>query len=525
MSLDPLIVADLKKMIHFEYNEEEGKTITHVLSHVVIDTIPSVMKKLMLNCVSMKTFLTNIGRYTSILELRNLTTPSAVACAPIDYGDDWALIMNHNKKYDGHFLALRFTNLMIIDLDNGESLEVIKERLNDLLDMTKFRFAVHQSSSVSLLPSGSEEGGNGNNKYHLICLSHPIEYSSYNANRLFLGLKADHDYVNISIYRGYNVKVISKEESVPLEYKLVAMLGSGEPDPRVERLYQLLLTTIATYRQYNIYSFNKSREFRLRLLDTWIKRRGGKENMGRILLETSMRALLEEVTTVVTNDGGEATVVRDARYQTFTLDNVTKITEDDYHVKLSSLIKYRNIKKDLETYRNIWNWAIRKRNYYHVIQSTDDWVIGVDLVNSIYFIGFSKLLVLDYDDKSKLGILAHFCRNHPEYTFRVATSLSGYHCFCTSHYHHYDSAESYWLLDRLRTDPLHILCNMERGYYVRINRKMENEKPKKSFKIGKGKEKDDLVHLFDTYLELSKQMRKHPTIVKATTTNALEMLC
>ena len=117
-----------------------------------------------------------------------------------------------------------------------------------------------------------------------------------------------------------------------------------------------------------------------------------------------------------------------------------------------------------------------------------------------YFIVYRDLLFVDYDNKSQIQIIATFCRYHPEYLFKVVKTPAGYHCFLVSH--RVPFSDCFNLLARLRSDPMHIVSSLIRGYSVRVNQKHRYEKPYVEVRdMGKGTAIPELLDLYRVHLD------------------------
>lgn len=471
-----------KKFIRFEYENES--LINSLLSNNDLESDVRIISLLLL-CRDQSDFYNTFGPHSLVPQIRNVYMPRDLIYAPIDFGNNWTLIFNYNDKHDGYYLALRLLDLMIIDLDACELQSIITKiecEYNDML------WAIHQTSD---------------DHYHLLLLSNPVFYGSDTAIKFGLEFKNDVHFGQISLYRGYSVRVISKDEN-EFKYPLIKMIGGGKADEELQITYNLLLDNINKWGKYNIKSFNNSGAFREELYNEWYKCiiTKGEGDLGLITYFECCPAYL----------------VRDNE------DILFKKVSYEYKIKnseLLNLLKYKNC--DSTRSEEVWDWATRRQSCYQILESNVKYAVGLDMSVVLYFISFRSLLMIDYDYKNRLQILGHFCRNHPEYTFRIASSPKGYHCFCTSHIIEFDSEEAKTLMSRLRSDPCHYLSSMKKGFSARLNLKSEGEKPKKHFKLGKGEELPEQLELFNLYLALAEKFRQAP-IVRSNEESASRLL-
>jgi len=147
---------------------------------------------------------------------------------------------------------------------------------------------------------------------------------------------------------------------------------------------------------------------------------------------------------------------------------------------------------------------VRMRNLYRILESTDDYAIGVHVQESLRFISFKNFLVVDYDTPARLKILFEFCRYNKDYLFRYVKTRKGYHVFLMNKRIEHDSLEAYDLLQRLGTDNMYMMGVLVHGFSIRLNQKDDDEKDNYIEKgiVGSGQEDPELFRLYKYYLEL-----------------------
>jgi hypothetical protein len=171
----------------------------------------------------------------------------------------------------------------------------------------------------------------------------------------------------------------------------------------------------------------------------------------------------------------------------------------------SSFMTYRIIKPGrLEILLRQSHIQICMNNLYRILESTEDYAVGVHVQESCYFISYRDLFFVDIDHKSRLQIIFQYVRYHPEATFRIVKTNKGYHAFLTSYPIPYE--ECMPLSQRLCADHCHLLSVRHRGYSVRVNKKFQRELPYREVsKAGTAPECPRLYNLYLKHLSLYKK--------------------
>jgi hypothetical protein len=120
-----------------------------------------------------------------------------------------------------------------------------------------------------------------------------------------------------------------------------------------------------------------------------------------------------------------------------------------------------------------------------IIETSPYWEYGKQesnycLDNTLYFLKFNRMLLLDYDSFSlpevlnKLDKLRHL---QIPYLFRIYQTANGYHVFLISHQVDYYNLSIARLMKHLGCDPWYIAFTFKNGFRVRLNRKITRKEP------------------------------------------------
>lgn len=478
-----------QRLLKFQPNTLEQALVTELLTNTSLSD-PKHIIYLILISHDFNTFLRHFGSFSQDLRIKLSFPVFNLDYTVIDMNQNYALILNYHKLTKSYCLSLHFYDLLVIDIDN-QSLESVERRILES-QYSKDLFACHETSREH---------------YHLILLSRPASYYSKDAINLNLLLNGDPNYCQISMYRGISIRIIGKSSDRYM-YQKVKMIGRGVMNTRVEGLYKNLMSYVDEYGCYNFNSFENDINFRYKLYQMWEMYLN--DNISKIgmmsIFDSCPSFLIESDNNIVYSTLIQKETSNTKQYRQFF---VNKIVKED----------------KLDCYFGMLNNTVRDNNCYQLLENSVKYAVGIDLSSVTYFIVFRDLLMIDYDYKNRLQILGHFCRQHPEYCFRVISSRNGYHAFCTSRILPYNSEEAKLLLFRLRSDPMHILASLKKGYSARLNRKVVNEKEKKWFKLGKGVELQEQIDLVQKFLELAKQYSQLDCpLIKQNRHNAAEII-
>jgi hypothetical protein len=124
--------------------------------------------------------------------------------------------------------------------------------------------------------------------------------------------------------------------------------------------------------------------------------------------------------------------------------------------------------------------------------------------DTMRYIKFYDLLVLDYDSISLDQVLEYLNPEVNNHRFRIYKTFNGYHVFVVSHKYLYSSNESATFANNLKCDPMYIVFSRYNGYIVRLTPKINrNEQITHTFvmEVGSGENvHTKLIDLFENKL-------------------------
>ena len=417
--------------------------------------------------LALKGYTKNALKYlisrSTIPQLRNIHRPPGEQYAMIMYDNDHCLKLVKKPKWGGYILCCVVWDLMIIDIDSKD-IDTIHQNID--------RYYPNDLFYISETTRG----------YHLYLMNRKMNHASTKSIWMRMRLNCDPAHATNSLYTGASIRITRKLTDTT-EYASTPSHHYGNisatVDPDCLRLYQIIQNYIKT-KGWNSYPDSVP----LELLEGKEAEEGDGFDVQHIVTTAPLKIVNKEIL---------PTAPFKERSEYF--DELIKTT-------WSKFIKWRVLRPEnlalilLASHESICN-----NNLYRIYESTHDYCIGVHLQESCVFISYRNLLVVDYDHPSRLQILYSYVRYHPDATFRVYKTNKGYHAFLTSYRIDHHSIQTIDLLQRLGTDPMHLISAYHRGYSVRLNLKSKTDKGYQYLrKIGNAPENQELLTLVDLHI-------------------------
>lgn len=435
---------------------------------------------------------------SNIPEIRNSAKPYGEKCIYFDYTENYVLKFVEKTGWNGYLPVLITWNLCIIDID-------IDLLYNDIVELIEYYypndlFYIHET----------------NKGYHLFLMSRLLEHNTKESIKMKISLLCDPAHGSNSIYTGNSIRLCLKENDRLNKASIfIGKCGKGILDEKCASIYTDINNYLEMFKICNVKNIINCKEIMKYIYDKYLKIINNDNDMGSHQINVTMSCYLKYDSHDDLNSDG---LNHDLNHEIKFLDKFNNIY---YNEQLyNKFLKYKVLKNIDYLILNILK-SMSYNNLYRIIESNNEYAYGCHVQESLFFIVYKNLLVVDYDNPSRLKIISEFCRYHPEYKFRIVKTRAGYHCFLTSHKINYK--DSYELLSRLCSDPMHILSSIIRGYSIRVNQKHRYEQPYKEIcTYGKGTEIIELVDLYKLHLNKYKEFvdgnlqlyRVHLTITK-----------
>lgn len=405
--------------------------------------------------------------------IRNLMRPIGEYYAVIAYDRNHILKLVKKPKWGGYVLCLVLWDFLIIDVDNKSQLECA---IKDLTMMCpNDNFYIHST------PRG----------YHIYLMSRLIHHSSKEAINMRIAGKSDPAHATNSLYTGSSIRLSKKPGDTVLPSVYHSSFGSGIIDPEALQRYNICLHYLSLFQ--NFYT------------DKLTKTPAATEILRNLHLETLKK-----------NDFGLHHVLTTAPFRIDTENGRFRLYENNTIVgpELKSVWKLLVAAKDFaDDERDIVLASVKKtmqmRNLYQILDATADYAYGVHVQETLYFVSYKDLLMVDYDRDEDLQYLIDGLE--PWMTFRIVKTNRGYHCFLTSRRIPFNSDESYRILRKVKSDIFHALGAWVRGYSVRVNHKHENDRYEELEQIGSAPEDEELVKLYKMHIDLYNKHKNEGT--------------
>ncbi len=435
---------------------------------------------------------------SDLAEIRNSTKPYGEKCIYFGYNKNFALKFVEKNGWNGYLPVLVTWNLCIIDIDNKDIL------YDDIIEMLEYYypndlFYIHKTNAG----------------YHLFLMSRLLDHNSKESIKMKITLLGDVAHGTNTIYTGNSVRLCLKEnDKLDIASKFIGKYegkhikhdvenkeeGKNKEENKEENkkgilndecdsIYKSIIHYLEMFKICNVTNIINCDTIMKYIYDNYLEILRNDNDMGahqiNVITSCYLDFMEDSCTYKFCDKFDKLKLSQDIEYEKFLKHRVLN------EPKLDNLIL--NVLKSM-SYNNL----------YRIIDSNDEYAYGCHVQESLYFIVYKNLLVVDYDNPSRLKILSAFCRYHPEYKFRIVRTNAGYHCFLTSH--RINHKHSYNLLSRLCSDPMHIISSIVRGYSVRVNQKHRYEKPyKECHSYGKGEEIPELVQLYQIHLDKYKE--------------------
>jgi hypothetical protein len=359
-------------------------------------------------------------------------------------------------------LFLTVWELIIIDIDdfsvdNNLTFDDLKTRIEQS-DFSNELFYVHKT----------ERG------FHLYLMSRKLESFTYEAIIMRMMLGGDPAHGTNAIYSGTSIRLNKKPNDKEHTSKFIGKIGKGDLNIAIENIYNQCCYYLNKFGDKYFYETDS-------LFEIWNS--VNSNNFGYFHVQITAPLLITENDELVKQYSSKERYEENELWDKIILTHT--IEENKFNV-FTNMIKNK----------------FKMTNLYRIIEDENDYVVGVHIQESLYFISYKDLLVIDYDEFERIDILKEFCKNNPEYKFRVVKTNKGYHCFLTSKPMLHNDMESIKLQRILETDHLHMCGTFIRGYSVRLNRKKYTDKYIEMESIGNGIEIPKLVQLYKYHLEL-----------------------
>lgn len=415
----------------------------------------------LLKCDKEAIYRTLLGR-SNVSEYRNRFKPPGEIYLTLEYTPDYVVKYINKPGWGGHLITITTWELLIIDIDLGVLLDDVVELATYYYP--KDLFYVHET----------------NKGFHLYLMNRKVPHYCKEAIKMRETLVCDPAHGTNGLYTGNSVRLCLKnDDRLNIASRFVCKVGEGVANTQLQSVYDRIVELSHIFCKYRVNDLHSSIEISQMYNKMLTDHR---DDFGLVQVLAS---------TPASSPAMELTYVNDI-YSDFVWDGFLK----------SKVIHYHHWPLLLNKLKKVMGF----NNLYRILESTPEYAIGIHVQESLKFIVYRDLLVVDHDVKNRLHIVNHFCRYHREFVFRVVQTPKGYHIFLTSHRMPYNDRKSSGMLERLRSDPCHLISVPYRGYSIRINQKHRRELPYKEIKkIGYGQENQHLVELYQKHLQLYKQ--------------------
>lgn len=411
--------------------------------------------------------------------IRSLIRPCGELYAPVYYDRDSTIKLVWKPKWGGYIVCATFFQLAIFDIDidtsNHNQSTNAGTQLCDFINadpaLNNDLFYIHQT------PRG----------FHLYLMSRLLNYCDPEVLDMGMKVHSDPAHIRNSMYTGYSVRCTRKPGDTFVS-RFIGTAGTGVIDPEAERQYQLCQSFITKFSQDDSQSILSNSALRELFLES-LNANGYFGNWHMTQLAPLLIVGSDQITHKTQIWNGLTDMGTDRQFY------------EDRWRKICKTHFYRE--RELLECAKVYGAKIKRFIQYKITESTNDYALGFDLGQSLYFISFRDLLAIDYDEQSKLKIVYEFCRYHPEYLFKIVKTNRGFHCFLLSHEMHHQSPEAIKMMLRLRSDPFHILGAINRGYSIRLNHKHnETQAYEEIATCGHGRCIPHLQNLYQYHLQL-----------------------
>lgn len=372
--------------------------------------------------------------------IRNLMRPIGEFYAVITFDQNHILKLTKKPKWGGYVVCLVMWDFIIIDIDNHKDYSAAKRQLlnsypNDL-------FYTHRT------PRG----------FHIYLMSRLLE--CHNLDAIFMRMTANSDpaHATNSMYSGTSIRVCRKPSNTEDPSVFYEKFGNGNLDSYANCRYELCLKYLNLFSSF----------YTDKLLTT--------PDAGQLIYRLNTEMFANRTP----DDFGLHHVLSMAPFK-LTLDQNGRlsIVYNQQYCPRDPKVVWRELCENLTFPHDqrteiiaAVHRKIQMRNLYRIISSTDEYAIGIHVQESLYFISYKNLLMVDYDTVEDLQYLRDYVAVSQEpLIFRIVKTKRGFHCFLTNKKVRFDSDEAYWILRNTKSDLFHTLGSLIRGYSVRLNKK------------------------------------------------------
>ena len=409
---------------------------------------------------------------STIPELRNLHCPPGEIYAPLAYTADYMIKLVKKPSWGGYIVTILLWDLLVIDIDvDAEDTNALSNIINNIM---------HYYPDELFYINKTIRG------YHLYMVSNLVEHNSKYAIYSRIKLESDPAHGSNSMYTGSSIRLSRKNTDIADHAisKYYTSAGNGKLCVKAVELYNIVQCMIAKFGDLQIDIENQSH-----LQEMYSLWKNHTPDFGNVHITCTAPMTLNKQ--------------QDKVYLKFnpSFSERSDYFDDILHRYWSAFIKYRVLREERLSYLLLMcQHNMCYNNLYRILESTEDYAIGVHLQQNCHFISYRDLLCVDYDH-ARLGIVYRYVKRNPEATFRIVRTNKGYHVFLTSYpiNHRYGIN----LLILLCSDPCHIVGVYHRGYSIRVNKKYVDERPYKEIaKVGKAPENQHLLELYYKHFEL-----------------------
>jgi hypothetical protein len=370
----------------------------------------------------------------------------------------------------GPILFLVTRDICIVDIDIDCNLEYLKKMI-ERAGLDKELFSVHRTTKG----------------FHLYLISRFL--NNHSTQNIYARLLLDSDICHLihNCQRGDAIRLTKKYHREPSVSRRVGQIGTGLPDPNVEKVYREICAISEKFSGYTPETVT-GQECMGKMYELWRESLSRLSPFGRRYRTLSVPNLLAE------EDGKIV-------YRENPLPRSERPTKCHYIPRCGQ--------HDLRLKR-IGQRFIRKSQHF-ILDSGPDHLVVYKAGDNIYTIVYRDLLVIDYDRRDLIRLAHEYVRYHPECTFRAVRTFQGHHLFLTSRAVEHGTTESFWIQNRLRSDRLYNAISQTSGYFVRLNPKCDRDIEQDTYReeriIGSAPESDRLLELYRLHFQLSERFR------------------
>jgi len=422
-----------------------------------------------------------------IPEIRNSMKPYGEIYIPVIYTDNYIIKYVQKAGWNGYLLVLVTWDLLIIDID-------IPLLVEDIIELLEYYypdelFYIHKT----------------NKGFHAFLMSKSVNNSTKESIKMKISLICDPAHGSNTVYTGNSIRLCLKDnDNLDIASKFLCSCGKGIVNENMRLIYNDIIKYLDMFKCVTVTNIENNKEI-LNFIKTENNKILTKDllDMGAHQINICSPAHLDDnLVFTISKDSSECSseCSSESSGDIEIVERMYKYMKSYLWTRFvkSRVLQEKYVKFLLSKGRENMGY----NNLYRIFESNIDYAYGCHIQENLYFIVYRDLLVVDYDKKNQIQILATFCRYHPEYLFKVVRTPAGYHCFLVSHKIPFtNTSECYSMLNRLRSDPMHIVSSLLRGYSIRVNQKHRYEKPYIEMKdMGRGNALPELLLLYKVHM-------------------------